>query len=43
MNRDNLLLAMHAANEYGDWVKIVIWFRLSRKPMGMPSVERVTV
>ena len=33
MNRHNLPFARHAANEYGGWVKIVKWFRLSRKPM----------
>ena len=43
MNRYNLLLARHAANDYGGWVMIVKWFRLSRKPMGLASIERVTV
>ena len=39
----NPLLTNHAANEYGGWVKIVKRFRLSHKPMGLASVERVTV
>ena len=43
MNRYNLPLARHAANEYGGWIKIVKWFRLSHKPIGLDSIERVTV
>ena len=35
--------ARHAANEYGGLVNIVIWFRLSHKPRGLASFERVTV
>ena len=33
----------HATNEYGGCVKIMKPFRLSHKPMGLVSVERVTV
>ena len=36
MNRHNFLHAIHAANEYGGWVKIVIWFRLA-------AVEKMAV
>ena len=43
VNGNNLPLERHAANEYGGWVKIVKWFRLSHKPVGLASVERVTV
>ena len=43
MKRHNPPLARHAANECGGWVKIVKWFRLYHKPMGMASIERVTV
>ena len=39
----NLPLARHAANECGGWVKIVKRFRLSHKPMGLASIERMTV
>ena len=28
MNKHNLPLTRHAANEYGGWVKIVIWLSL---------------
>ena len=28
----------HAANDYGGWVKIVIWFWMSHKPTGMTSI-----
>ena len=38
-----LPLARHAANEYKGWVKIVKQFRLSHKPRGLASIERVTV
>ena len=31
------------ATEYGGWVKIVKWFRLSHKSMGLATIERVTV
>ena len=40
MNRHNLLLAIHAANEYGGWVKIV---KQSHKSMGLASIAKVTV
>ena len=43
VNGNNLPLERHAANEYGGWVKIVKWFRLSHKPVGLASVESVTV
>ena len=43
MNRHDLWLTRHAANEYGGWVKIVKWFRLSDKPVGLASIERVTI
>ena len=33
VNRHNILITWHAANEYGGWVKVVIWFRLSHKSM----------
>ena len=39
INRCNLPLSRHAANEYGGWVKIVKRFRLSHEP----SIERTTV
>ena len=39
----NLPCTRHAANEYEGWVKIVNRFRLSHEPMGMGSIERVTV
>ena len=42
-NRHNLPLDRHAANKYGGWVKIVKRFRLSHKPLGLASLERVTV
>ena len=42
-NFSNLPLARHAANEYGGWVKIVKWFGLSHKLMGLASIDRVTV
>ena len=42
-NRHNLPLARHAANEYGGWVKIVKWLGLTRKLVGLASIERVTV
>ena len=43
MNKHNLLLASHTANEYGGWVKIVKRFRLFHRPMGLSSVESVTI
>ena len=43
VNRQNLSPARHAANEYGDWVKIVTRIRLSHKPRGLSSIERVAV
>ena len=43
MSRHNLPLARHEANEYRGSVKIVTQFRLSHKPMGLASVETVTV
>ena len=36
-------IARHAANEYGGWGNIVKQFRLSHKPMGLASIEGVTV
>ena len=39
MNRHNLLLARHAAYEYGGWVKIVKLFRLSHKPTRLAILE----
>ena len=42
MNNNNLLLAKHAANGYGGWVKIVRMI-LSHKPMALAAIERVTV
>ena len=38
MNRHNLPLTQHAANEYGGWVQIVKQFRLAHKPMGLASI-----
>ena len=43
MNRHNLPLTRHAANEYVGWVKIVKRRRLYHKSMGLVSMERVTV
>ena len=43
MNRHNLTLARHAANEYEGWVKIVIRFRLCPKPRDLATIGRVTV
>ena len=43
MNRYNLPLVRYAANEYRGWVKIVKWFRLSHKPMGLVTIERMTI
>ena len=43
MNRHNLLLAKHAANEYKGWVKFAIWFSMSLTPNGLASSEKVTV
>ena len=43
MNRHNLPLTRNAANEYGDWVKIVVRFRLFHKLIGQASIEQVTV
>ena len=43
VDRHNLPLARHAANEYGGWVKIVKQFRLSHKPMGSASMVRVMI
>ena len=43
MNRQSLPFDRHAANEYGGWVKIAKRFRPSHKPMGLVSLERVTV
>ena len=40
MNRHNQLLARHASNEYGGWVKIVKRFTQFHKPMLMG--ERIT-
>ena len=39
MNRHNLLLARHAANEYRGWLKIVNCFALSHKLMRLASIE----
>ena len=43
MNRHKLPLARHASNEQGGWVKIGKQLKLSHKPMGLASMERVTV
>ena len=43
MSIHKIPLTKHAANEYGGWVKIVNQFRLSHKPMGPASIERLTV
>ena len=37
MNRNNLPLARHAANEYGGWVKIVKWLSQAKPSQAKPS------
>ena len=43
MNRHNQPLARCAVNEYGSQVKIVKWFKLSQKSMGLALIESMTV
>ena len=38
----NLLLTRYAANEYGSWVNLAIWFRLSHKSKRLASIDRMT-
>ena len=42
MNRHNLPLTSHAANECEGWLKIVLQFKLSHKPMGLASINNFT-
>ena len=43
MNRHNPRHTRHSANEYGGWVKIVKWFKLSHKPVRLALAERFSV
>ena len=40
-NRYNLPLARHAANGYGGFIKILIWFTLSHNPRVMALIQEV--
>ena len=39
VSNHNLRLARHAVNEYGGWVNVVIWFRLSHKPRRADNIN----
>ena len=42
MNRHNLLLTRHVANEYGGWVKIVKGSNYTISPLPGLNIEKVT-